>query len=113
MEHLDTNNILTDIQHGFRAKLSCEIQLLIFVNELHWNLANGSQIDLAILDFSRAFDVVHHDKLLHKLSYYSIQGQTLSLIRFFLLDSTQRVSDDDKTSKVATVLSGVPQGSVL
>ena len=113
MEHLDTNSILTDSQHGFRAKRSCETQLLTFVDELHRNLANGSQIDLAILDFSKAFDVVPHDKLLHKLSYYGIRGQTLSWIRSFLADRTQRVVVDDKSSEVAPVPSGVPQGSVL
>ena len=32
----------------------------------------GSQIDIAVLDFSKAFDMVPHDGLLSKLKHYCI-----------------------------------------
>ena len=113
MEHLDVNNIISDSQHGFRAKRSCETQLVTFIDELQRHLAKGMQIDLAILDFSKAFDVVPHSKLLYKLDYYGICGLPLEWIRSFLNDRVQRVAVDDKASDEATVTSGVPQGSVL
>ena len=113
MEHLDVNNILSDSQHGFRAKRSCETQLVTFIDELQRHLAKGMQIDLAKLDFSKAFDVVPHSKLLYKLDYYGIRGLPLEWIRSFLNDRVQRVAIDDKASDVALVTSGVPQGSVL
>ena len=69
MAHLDANNILTDSQHGFRSKRSCQTQLLTFVDELLKSLSAGGQIDLAILDFSKAFDVVPHARLLYKLEF--------------------------------------------
>ena len=34
MEHFDGNDILSDSQHGFRARRSCETQLLSFIDEL-------------------------------------------------------------------------------
>ena len=113
MEHLDVNNILSDSQYGFRAKRSCETQLVTFIDELQRHLAKDMQIDLAILDFSKAFDVVPHSKLLYKLDYYGIRGLPLEWIRSFLNDRVQRVAVDDKASDVAPVISGVPQGSVL
>ena len=113
MVHLENNEILTDSQHGFRAKRSCETQLLSFIDELHRSVAKGKQIDLAILDFSKAFDVVPHNKLLHKLAFYGIKGSTLCWIRSFLGGRTQRVVVDDAISEDAPVTSGVPQGSVL
>jgi hypothetical protein len=33
MEHLDNQNILNENQHGFRAKRSCESQLLMTTND--------------------------------------------------------------------------------
>ena len=64
--------MLTDCQHGFRTKGSCKRQLLTLVDELLQGVAKGNQYDLAIMDFSKAFDVVPHKYLLEKLQYYGI-----------------------------------------
>jgi hypothetical protein len=45
------HNILVDCQHGFRAKRSCETQLLTLSHELLSNLHSSIQTDLIILDF--------------------------------------------------------------
>jgi hypothetical protein len=42
------------------------------------------QVDIAILDFSKAFDTVPHDKLLHKLEQYGIKGNIHSWLTNFL-----------------------------
>ena len=34
LNHLDKNNILTNLNHGFRAGFSCETQLLVTMNDL-------------------------------------------------------------------------------
>jgi len=60
MQHADRNNILKINQHGFRRSLSCETQLLTFIQELHDNLHKGYQTDLLFLDFAKAFDKVSH-----------------------------------------------------
>ena len=49
------------------------------------------QVDLVILDFSKAFDTAPHRKLLHKLNNYGIQGNILPRISCFLTDRHQRV----------------------
>ena len=71
------------------------------------------QIDLVILDFSKAFDTVPHRKLLHKLSHYGIRGNINLWIRNFLMHRKQRVVIDGISSSPCTVDSGVPQGTVL
>jgi hypothetical protein len=38
MKHLDSNNILYDLQHGFRKARSCESQLLPFIQECFQSL---------------------------------------------------------------------------
>ncbi|WAR00573.1 RTJK-like protein, partial [Mya arenaria] len=56
MKHFDSHGILTDSQHGFRRKRSCETQLVTLVDELISSMSKGKQFDLAVLDFSKAFD---------------------------------------------------------
>ena len=44
MKHLQSYNILTDTQYGFRSQHSCESQLLITINDLARALNNRLQI---------------------------------------------------------------------
>ena len=72
-----------------------------------------SQIDVAILDFSKAFDMVPHAGLLGKLEHYGIDSKILPWITNFLNNRKQRVVVDRSFSNYADVESGVPQGTVL
>ncbi|MES9994057.1 MAG: reverse transcriptase family protein, partial [Candidatus Thiodiazotropha sp.] len=111
--HLSRNNILYGLQHGFREKRSCETQLIELVEELGKQLTQGHQIDLVLLDFSKAFDKVNHLKLLFKLSFHGVKGKTLKWISSFLEGRTQAVVLEGECSPDVRVTSGVPQGSVL
>jgi ribonuclease P/MRP protein subunit RPP40 len=70
-------------------------------------------MDIAILDFSKAFDKVPHQKLLHKLEHYGIRGPLLRWFESFLCQRTMKVVVEGTHSKEVPVLSGVPQGTVL
>ena len=111
--HLDHNNILHPNQHGFRKGLSCETQIVDTIHELAYSINQKTQTDVIFLDFSKAFDKVSHDKLLHKIRYYGIGGKTNTWISAFLCFRSQQVVVNGQTSQSAGVLSGVPQGSVL
>ena len=100
-------------QHGFRSKRSCETQLLSLVQELHQNLESKEQVDMVVLDFSKAFDKVPHKRLMAKLQNYGVRGNTHGWIESFLTNRTQRVVVDGQASDWANVQSGVPQATVL
>ena len=112
--HLEDHEILTDLQHGFRSGRSCETQLITTFHDIAsaYN-KKGSQIDIAVLDFSKAFDTVPHDGLLSKLKHYGIDDKIWLWISNFLKQRKQHVVVDGIQSDLVTVDSGVPQGTVL
>jgi len=65
---------------------SCETQLLVTIQDLLFHRDKHVPVDMVILDFSKAFDVVPHRSLLGKLSLYSINGPILLWIEAFLND---------------------------
>ena len=115
MKHLQQHNILTDSQHGFRAKRSTETQLIQTIHDISISksLDKKETVDMAILDFTKAFDKVPHKRLIHKLNYYGISGSIATWIETFLIGRTQKVIVNGATSSSTVVTSGVPQGTVL
>ena len=113
MKHARDHDILYTLQHGFRDKRSCETQLLEFASDISSTMQRGKQVDVLIMDFSKAFDKVGHKRLVRKLEYYGVGGKTNRWIQNFLTDRKQRVVVDGESSDELSVSSGVPQGSVL
>jgi hypothetical protein len=113
MTHADNHNILYPLQHGFRKNRSCETQLLEFIDDVTKNMENSLQTDVLIMDFSKAFDQVSHNLLTHKLHYNGIQGKANTWIHNFLSNRTQAVLLEGEASYYISVMSGVPQDSVL
>ena len=111
--HLEQHKILTSLQHWFRSGHSCESQLVITMHDLMQSFDRRLQTDMIILDFSKAFDTVPHQKLLYKLGNYGIKGNIHKWISAFLTQRKQQVVIDGISSTSCSVDSGVPQGTVL
>ena len=65
------------------------------------------------IDFSRVFDSIVISKLLFKLERYGVSGLLLKWISCFLQGRTQCVVVEGCFSSLVSIVSGVPQGSVL
>ena len=72
MDYLEQNSLLNKFQHRFRQRRSCETQLILTVRDFTNCLNKKQQKDAVLLDFSKAFDKVDHEKLLSKHSSIGI-----------------------------------------
>jgi hypothetical protein len=113
MNHLTLHNLINQNQHGLVKQKACVTNLLEAVDYVSSSMSDKIPVDVAFMDFAKAFDLVPYKRLLHKLSSYGICGSLLNWIRSFLNKRQQRVVMGDYVSLWIEVLSGVPQGSVL
>ena len=113
IKHLDKNRLFNDSQHGFRLGLSCLSQLLEHFDTLLTMLEDGSNADLVYLDFSKAFDKVDLAIVLSKLRCLGSNGKVHEWIKSFLSNQQQFVAVNGDLSNPQSVISGVPQGSVM
>jgi hypothetical protein len=111
--HLETENLLAAVQHGFRKHHSCLSNLLITLDDWTRSLDVGCSIHTCFLDISKAFDRVDHYILLKKLETLGFTGKLLTWLGDYLSDRQARVRVDGALSRNIEVTSGVPQGSVL
>ena len=111
--HLEINHFLTPHQHVFQKGFCTETQLISVLDDWSSSLDKQTRTDVLLIDFSKAFDSVPHQRLLLKRNYHGITGNSLSLIENFLLDRTQCVQVFGTRSSWISVTSGVPPGTVL
>ena len=71
---------MSRLQRGFRNGHSCERQLhrTWTVNDLTSYRDRKVQVDVVILDFSKAFNVVPHKSPMRKLTHYGIGGMSIT-----------------------------------
>ena len=113
IKHLESNNLLSDHQYGFRKARSTGDLLSYLTHVWSSSLKNFGESFVVALDISKAFDRVWHKALLAKLPAYGFTPSFCKLISSFLSNRFISVVVDGATSASFPVSSGVPQGSVL
>lgn len=118
VEYLEANNILPDLQSGFRQGRGTATALADVVGNILKARDRGEGTILVLLDFSRAFDAINTTLLLSKLSFYGFDSDTVEWFKSYLSGRSQLVElHRDNGSTLASpplhVSRGVPQGSIL
>ena len=112
---LETNNLLDNLQCGFRKRRNPQVLLAKLLDDITSNLEVGKLTFLILFDFKKAFDSVSHGILLNKLKLYGFSADTISWFKSYLLNRKQAVinSGNNSYSKWENIKSGVPQSSIL
>ena len=109
-DYLETNNILSNTQHGFRKHLSTETALTKICERIYANIDENKISLLTLCDLSKAFDSVSHELLIKKMMNYGIDDFWFN---DYLTARTQSVKINNHISSKHEVEYGVPQGSIL
>jgi len=83
------------------------------MDDIYQQLDSGNIVIGIYLDLQKAFDTVDHSILLAKLYNYGVCGNVYNWFKDYLYDRQQFVSIKGIDSDTASVLYGVPQGSIL
>uniref|UniRef100_A0A803TJV1 Reverse transcriptase domain-containing protein n=1 Tax=Anolis carolinensis TaxID=28377 RepID=A0A803TJV1_ANOCA len=114
-EYLETNAVIANSQHGLTKNKTCQTNLISFFDRVKSWVDTGNAVDVAYLDFSKAFDKVptSKDLLANKLIKCGRDKTMVRWICNWLSEQTQRVLTNASSSSWKEVTGGVPQGSVL
>ena len=111
--YLEDHDILSKTQFGFRKNMGTESALLNYIDNIQ-NQLNDHKYSISIfMDLSKAFDVINHDILKHKLYHYGFRGNFLNFILNFIKDRNYFVHVNGLNSEMKILNIGVPQGSTL
>ena len=71
MNHLNTHNIINPNQLGFRPGFSCVTQPMLLTDDILKAMDSHYQVDLVLLDFSKAFDTVAHSNIASSIRLFA------------------------------------------
>ena len=108
-----SNQILTPLQSGFVSGDSTTFQLIHTYHHFCQAVDSGKEVRAVFCDISKGFDRVWHRGLLHKLSGIGCSEHILKWFSTYLTGRGERVVLNGQTSHWASILAGVPQGSIL
>jgi len=109
----DKNEWLYEGQYGFRPGYSCESQVITVCHDIADSLDEGVCAHAIIIDLSKDFDLVPHDRLIMKVVASGVESSVVIWVSEFVVGHTQRVRVGGQLSKGVKVTSGVPHGSIL
>ena len=98
---------------AYRKAYGTQHVLIRMIEEWKVKFDNDNIVGAILMDLSKAVDCIPHDLLIAKLHAYGFDENALVIIYSYLKRRKQSVRINNTYSSFQTILSGVPQGSVL
>ena len=112
-DHLESNNLLSKYQLGFRKGKGTDMALAIIHETVAIHLAQHHYTRIVLRDVKGAFDKVWHDGLIYKLGQLNTPNNLLRSIHSFLRQRTAIIQRKRVQSQSFALRAGVPQGAML
>jgi hypothetical protein len=114
VQHMEDSNFFPSTLSGCREGHSSSSALLHIKENCLKAMRSSELTILTLIDFSKAFDTVNHYKLLNMLSTYNFSSSSIKFLQSYLSERTQYIEcNNNISSDVLNINSGVPQGSIL
>ena len=107
------NQLLSPYLCSYRQGSSTQEALVSLIEKWKAILDKNGYAGAALMDLSKAFDIINHDLLIAKLNAYGFTENSLRLIKSYLSNRWQRTKINASFSSWTELLLGVPQGSAL
>ena len=104
-----TDKVLSKFVSAYRKSYSSNHVFLKLIEEWKKSLDDKNIIGAVLMDLSKAFDCIPHDKL----RAYGLSMDAITFIYLYMKKRKQGVKINDTESLFKILLSGVPQGSIL
>jgi len=112
-KQVEEKKVIRSTQHGFAKGKSYLANLIAFYDGMSGWVDEGRAVDVAYLDFGKAFDAVSHNILIGKLRKHGVDEWAVRWFENLLNGGAQRVVNSGTESSWRPVASGVPWESVL
>ena len=110
---LNKNNIVYNLQFGFRQQYSTSHALINITENIGKALDDGNIGCGIFVDLQRAFNAVDHQILLAIWNHYGIRGVSNDWFQYYLCNWNQYVSINGYESSLAALNCDITKGSVL
>ena len=112
-EYMNSNNLLSKYQSGFRPSHSTTTAVINVTDEWLKSFDNGEITGVVMLDLKKAFDTVNFDVLIRKLMLYGADSNSNEWFTSYLQDRSHITLVNGNSSSSVPIRCGVPQGSIL
>ena len=108
-------DVIASNQYAYRPKLGTTDAILQLIDDTtaDLDLFESKFVQLASLDFSKAFDKLQPSIVIAKMRNYGINENILKLVESFLSNRKQSVKVDSVISESMDIFVGAPQGTKL
>ena len=113
LDHFNAEFSSSDYQFAYKKSFSTTLCTFLFKETIEYYINNESNVYVNLLDCSKAFDLVKHDKLFSKLIDANICPLVLRLLATMYIEMKGKVRWGQFESGEFKVFNGIKQGAVL